>query len=594
MSWALASFVALGVALAFGFAWYERSRPSARLLAVVGTLAALAILGRIAFAPVPNVKPTTDIVLIAGYALGGAPGFAVGAVAALGSNLFFGQGPWTPWQMSAWGLVGLFGAGLARAFGGRRPTASGGVCPGRVPLALACGLAGLAYGAILDFSTWVTFTGEHTLGQYLAISGTALPFNLAHAIGNVVFFLAFGPGLIAAVQRCRTRFAVVWQRAPGAALPAVLLALVIGAAALAPAGTARAAEDPAAARALSYLEGARNADGGWGAAPGQASDGLHTAWAAYALAASGVRPDAHSPPASALLVTRLGRSRNIGDVERTILGLLACGGNPRDAGGRDLVAELLARRRKDGSFGGYVSYSSYAILALKAAGEQRGIAAAARWIAKQANRDGGFNVFRRGSASNADDSSGAIQALIAAGRRSTNTVRNAIRYLRRAQHRDGGYSLSAGAPTNAQSTAFATLALVASKIDPESVTRNNRSPLDYIRALQRKDGSVSYSRSSRQTPVWVTAQALLALRRQTLPVLAPPTGPAASTTRATRAGGAVRRRIGPRAARSKRTDGDRTRSPRGSQHEPPALATPVRAHTAGAALALLFDGLLRT
>ena len=82
------------------------------MLALVATLAALAALGRIAFAPLPNVKPTTDIVLFAGFALGGAPGFAVGAVGALASNLFFGQGPWTPWQMAGWGLVGLAGAGL--------------------------------------------------------------------------------------------------------------------------------------------------------------------------------------------------------------------------------------------------------------------------------------------------------------------------------------------------------------------------------------------------------------------------------------------------------------------------------------------------
>ena len=87
------------------------------MLALVATLAALAALGRIAFAPIPNVKPTTDIVLLTGYALGGAPGFAVGAVAALASNVFFGQGPWTPWQMCAWGVVGVGGALLARAFG---------------------------------------------------------------------------------------------------------------------------------------------------------------------------------------------------------------------------------------------------------------------------------------------------------------------------------------------------------------------------------------------------------------------------------------------------------------------------------------------
>ena len=67
VSWVLASFLVLGLALAAGFAWYERSHPSARVLALVATLAALAALGRIAFAPLPNVKPTTDIVLLTGY-----------------------------------------------------------------------------------------------------------------------------------------------------------------------------------------------------------------------------------------------------------------------------------------------------------------------------------------------------------------------------------------------------------------------------------------------------------------------------------------------------------------------------------------------
>ena len=76
------------------------------MIALVATLAAFAALGRIAFAAVPNVKPTTDIVLISGYALGGGPGFAVGALAGLTSNFFFGQGPWTPWQMAAWGATG--------------------------------------------------------------------------------------------------------------------------------------------------------------------------------------------------------------------------------------------------------------------------------------------------------------------------------------------------------------------------------------------------------------------------------------------------------------------------------------------------------
>src|SRR6476620_11070955 len=112
MSSATAAFLLLAVALAGGLVAWERTRPPARVLALVGTLAALAALGRIAFAPLPNVKPTTDIVIVAGAALGPAAGFAVGAVGALASNLFFGQGPWTPWQMAGWGLCGLLGAGL--------------------------------------------------------------------------------------------------------------------------------------------------------------------------------------------------------------------------------------------------------------------------------------------------------------------------------------------------------------------------------------------------------------------------------------------------------------------------------------------------
>ncbi|HEU4656715.1 MAG TPA: ECF transporter S component, partial [Capillimicrobium sp.] len=270
MSWSLASLVLLGIALGIGFLWYERSHPPAKVVALVATLAALAAVGRIAFAPVPNVKPTTDVVLIAGYALGGVPGFVVGAVAALTSNLFFGQGPWTPWQMTAWGLVGVLGALLGRATGRRM---------GRLPMALWCGLAGLGFGVVMNVSTWVTFAGDQTLDRLLFIAGTSLPWDLAHAIGNVLFFLAFGPALVRAVERFRSRFEVTWRPVPSAAGPLAVAALV--AVALSGLAPARAvAADGAVARAADYLQRAQNADGGWGPAPGASSTSLHSAWVA--------------------------------------------------------------------------------------------------------------------------------------------------------------------------------------------------------------------------------------------------------------------------------------------------------------------------
>jgi energy-coupling factor transport system substrate-specific component len=176
--------------------WYERTRPTTRTLALVATLAALAAIARVAFAPLPNVKPTTDIVLFAGVVLGGAPGFAVGAITALASNLVFGQGPWTAWQMLAWGTCGLLGAGLAALMRGRPID--------RWRLAAVCGFAGLLFGTIMNVSSWLTFTGGG-VDQLLVIVTTSAPFDLIHAAGNVVFALLFGPAMLGALRRARMR-----------------------------------------------------------------------------------------------------------------------------------------------------------------------------------------------------------------------------------------------------------------------------------------------------------------------------------------------------------------------------------------------------
>jgi energy-coupling factor transport system substrate-specific component len=211
MSWILASFGLLVLALGAGFAWWERTRPTAREVALVAALAALAALGRVAFAPIPNVKPTTDIVLLTGYVLGAGPGFATGAVAAIASNVVFGQGPWTPWEMAGWGLTGLMGAALGTLTRRRVP---------RIPLALYCALAGFVYGGLLDVSVWVGYAGRHTLGQYLLVSSSSLAFNVAHAAGNLVFCLAFGPAFVRSLERFRTRLHVTWSVAPRGGEPA--------------------------------------------------------------------------------------------------------------------------------------------------------------------------------------------------------------------------------------------------------------------------------------------------------------------------------------------------------------------------------------
>jgi prenyltransferase beta subunit len=500
MTWQMASFAVLAIALAAGFSWYERAHPSAKVLALVATLAALAALGRLAFAPLPNVKPTTDIVLLSGYVLGGAPGFMVGAIAALASNFFFGQGPYTPWQMVGWGSVGLLGAALA---------ATAGRDLGRWSLALACGAAGLGYGLFMDLHLWVMYTG-HSIGELGVLTARSVPFNVAHVAGNVVFCLAFGPMLVRSLQRFRSRFEVTWRPAPATGAAAVALVAVVVAGLLAAPPRAQAA-DRTTDRAVAYLKQAQQRDGGFAdARGGRRSNPAVSGWAVMGIAAAGRDP---GRAARRYLRREAGRVRDVGDMERTILALRAAG---EPAG--DLARRLERRRGRDGSFEGLVNRSAFAVLALRAAGRPVPRPTVA-WLERQQNRDGGWSVGGRGGPSGVDDTAAVVQALVAAGRRDGEAVRRAAAWLAGRQGADGGFPLTPGDPSNAQSTAFVVQALKAAGRDVRRVRRDgSRDPVAYLRTLQNPDGSIRYSRTSRQTPAWVTAQAVPALRQRPLPV----------------------------------------------------------------------------
>ena len=516
MTWQLGTMLVLFTALAAGFGWYERSRPPARVLALVAALAALAAIGRVAFAAFPNVKPTTDIVLFSGMALGGPAGFAVGAVAALVSNVFLGQGPWTPWQMAAWGMVGLGGAALGRLLRGRDP--------GRLLLALACAVAGFAFGAVMDAYQW-TLTAEHDLASYVAVAGTSLAFNVAHAVGNVGFALLMGPAFVRALRRYRRRFEVTWREpARAGAVAAALAAAVVVATPPAPA-TAAPPPDvaPAIARAVRWLEQVQNADGGYGGARGESSDPFFAQWAGLGLAAAGRNPldvRKRGNSIAAYLRRNLRSVQATQDYERLVLVLRAGGISARSFGGRDLVTRLRRRQRADGSFDRLTDRTAVGILALRAAGigtRASPVRRAAAWLAARRNAGGGWGN-APGSRSDVDNTAAVVQAFGAAGRRRTAAARAGVRFLRRHQRADGGFPLQPGGASNAQSTAYAVLAFEAAGVDPRGVRRSGRTPLGFLKAMQAGDGSIRYSRASAQTPVWVTAQAVLALEGRPLPL----------------------------------------------------------------------------
>lgn len=176
---ALLSLMAVIAAVVPFFWQFERKKPRPRDIMPVVVLAAVAAAGRVLFTPIPQVKPVSAIVIIAGICLGRQSGFMTGALAALASNMFFGQGPWTPWQMYAWGLIGYLAGVLEEQGGFRRPLA----------VYVYGFLSGLLYGLILDSWYIVGFISPITWPSALAGYAAGLPFSLLHGAATVVFLL---------------------------------------------------------------------------------------------------------------------------------------------------------------------------------------------------------------------------------------------------------------------------------------------------------------------------------------------------------------------------------------------------------------------
>lgn len=176
----LTLLVALGAILLM-LASYEASRPALRQIMPTATLGALAAAGRILFAPIPDVKPVSAIAIVAGATLGRRQGFMVGALAALVSNFFFGQGAWTPWQMYGWGLVGYLSGVLAthvRLGEGRG---------GRVLLYAWGFLSAMLYGLILNGWYVVGFVHPLTWPAVLAAYAAGFPLDCVHGVATVGF-----------------------------------------------------------------------------------------------------------------------------------------------------------------------------------------------------------------------------------------------------------------------------------------------------------------------------------------------------------------------------------------------------------------------
>ncbi len=180
------------------FIRFEKRRSNAREMAILSVMVALSVLGRLVFAPIPAFKPVSAFTVITGIAFGPQAGFIAGSLTAIISNVFFGQGPWTPFQMLIWGLLGF----LSGVFFPR----------GRVPrkwkLIVAGILSGFLFSIGMDLYTTLSTEGGFSFERYFAYAFASLPTSLCYACSNVVFLLFLTHPLLEKTERMRIRFGV--------------------------------------------------------------------------------------------------------------------------------------------------------------------------------------------------------------------------------------------------------------------------------------------------------------------------------------------------------------------------------------------------
>ena len=186
------------------FMAFERGKSSGRLLIIIAVMVAASTVGRLAFIMIPHFKPVTALVIITALYFGPQSGFATGALTAVISNFYFGQGPWTPFQMFAWGLTGLL-AGLLAPILRSRPGFR--VIP-LILLAIYGAFAGVLYSLLMDAWSTLWWDGYFNLSRYVANIITSLPVMASYAISNAVFLLILAVPLGAVLDRLKTKYGI--------------------------------------------------------------------------------------------------------------------------------------------------------------------------------------------------------------------------------------------------------------------------------------------------------------------------------------------------------------------------------------------------
>lgn len=192
--------IILETMIPFGFA-FENRKPKARELVIISALCAIGVAGRTVFFMLPQFKPVAAIVIISGVAFGGETGFLVGAITAFVSNFFFGQGPWTPWQIFSFGIIGFL-AGIMFQKGILRKTKTDMCVFGFL-------VTFIIYGGIMNPASVIMWQSNININMVLSSYVMGMPFDFIHAVSTVFFLFFAAEPMLEKLERIKIKYGLI-------------------------------------------------------------------------------------------------------------------------------------------------------------------------------------------------------------------------------------------------------------------------------------------------------------------------------------------------------------------------------------------------
>ena len=200
------------IVLVFCFILFEGKKPDARIVVIIAVMSAVAVAGRAIFFFAPNIKPISAIIILTGICFGRNVGFITGAISLFVSNFIFGQGPWTPWQMLGFGIIGyLSGLFFDDGKSGRRRDRY--KEKSKLMTFAYCVFGFISvffiYGAVADMWTVFGFFESPTLKTFLTVYITAIPMNFLHAASTVIFLIILVIPIKSKLDRIKLKYGIM-------------------------------------------------------------------------------------------------------------------------------------------------------------------------------------------------------------------------------------------------------------------------------------------------------------------------------------------------------------------------------------------------